>query len=86
MKRPIRFVRPNGPFVELSVNEDGHGIPIEIRDKIFQEGFSSGIGKSTGLGLFLIKKTMERYGGHIVVEENKPKGAKFVLSFPRGRG
>jgi signal transduction histidine kinase len=51
-------------------------------DKLFKEGFTFGENKSTGLGLFLIRKTMERYGGRIAALENQPHEARFVLSFP----
>ncbi len=75
-------IRSNGLFVEMTVADDGVGIPAEIKKMIFHEGFSFGHNKSTGLGLFLIRKTMDRYGGQITVEDNDPKGTKFVLRFP----
>ncbi|RLI85273.1 MAG: hypothetical protein DRO98_07250, partial [Archaeoglobales archaeon] len=33
----------------------------------------------TGLGLYLVKTLMERYGGSVEVEDNEPEGSVFVL-------
>lgn len=70
-------------FVLLRVADDGKGIPEEIRDRVFTEGYSYGEHKGTGLGLFLVKKTVERYGGWIRCEDNLPRGAVFVIGLPR---
>ncbi|MDH5533910.1 MAG: sensor histidine kinase [Candidatus Pacebacteria bacterium] len=60
----------------------GKGVPDEIKKFIFDEGFKHGKTGNTGLGLYIVAKTVERYGGKIWVEDNKPKGAVFVLEFP----
>ncbi|MDD1756727.1 MAG: GAF domain-containing sensor histidine kinase [Methanomassiliicoccales archaeon] len=70
-----------GDFVVLTVADDGTGIPEEARPKLFQEGFSYGERRSTGLGLFWIRKTMERYGGWAELAPSSGKGAAFVLAF-----
>jgi len=72
-----------GLYTELRIEDDGKGVPEDIRGKIFYEGYSFGETKGTGLGLYLAKKTMERYGGKIRMENTVPHGATFVLSFPR---
>jgi signal transduction histidine kinase len=48
------------PKVELRVSDNGVGIPAEVVDKLFVEGSSHGETKGSGLGLFMIRKTMER--------------------------
>jgi len=63
------------------VADDGSGIPKEARERLFQEGFSYGETRGTGLGLFWIRKTMERYGGWARLADSE-KGARFVLGFP----
>ncbi|MEM2086179.1 MAG: PAS domain-containing sensor histidine kinase [Archaeoglobaceae archaeon] len=65
--------------IYLSFEDDGAGIPENLRDRIFEKGFSTS--GSTGLGLFIVKKLIESYGGEIKLEDSK-KGAKFLLSFP----
>jgi len=69
-----------GGLTQLTVADDGTGIPEEARSKLFQEGFSYGEKRGTGLGLFWIKKTMERYGGWVKLVPSEG-GATFVLAF-----
>lgn len=66
-------------YAEIRIADFGKGIPDEIKDKIFEEGFTYGEKASTGLGLYIVKKLIERYAGEIRVEDNKPKGVVFVI-------
>ena len=68
-----------GDFCEIRVADYGKGIPEKIKDKVFEEGFSHGESASTGQGLYIVKKLVDRYGGEVEIEDNKPKGAIFVL-------
>ena len=68
---------------EMRIADYGKGIPSDVKDKIFEEGESFGDTRGSGLGLYIVKKVMERYGGEITVEDNKPKGAVFVLKFKK---
>jgi signal transduction histidine kinase len=74
------IIRREGGTVQLIVADDGRGIPEEARSRLFQEGFSYGERRSTGLGLFWIRKTMERYGGWVKLADSE-KGAAFSLGF-----
>ncbi|MGA1822396.1 MAG: PAS domain S-box protein [Thermoplasmatota archaeon] len=69
--------------VYLRISDDGKGIPNDYKDLIFKEGESFGENKGTGLGLFIVKKTMERYGGDVWVEDNEPRGTTFIMVFPK---
>ena len=60
--------------------DNGMGIPDEIKFMIFKEGFYHGKSGHTGIGLHIVKKTIERYGGYIYVDDNKPKGVAFIIS------
>ena len=64
---------------EIRITDTGEGIPEFIKDNVFEEGISYGSGKGSGLGLYIVKKTIERYGGTITVEDNKPKGTIFII-------
>jgi len=46
---------------------------------VFEKGFSTA--GSTGMGLFIVKKLVESFGGEIRLE-NSNRGARFVLTFP----
>jgi len=64
--------------VKLIYRDNGIGVPETNKSKLFQVGFSTG--KSSGLGLFLIKKLADVYGWRIVEEGQPNKGVKFVIS------
>ncbi len=70
--------KERGNWVEIRIIDNGKGIPNRIKDKIFEEGFKYESAGS-GLGLFLAKKVVERYGGEISVEDNKPRGTIFKI-------
>ncbi len=76
-------VEPKDEFCEIKVIDYGKGIPDNVKDKIFEEGFAYGHSGGTGLGLFIVKKLVERYGGSVEVRDNKPKGTIFVLRLKR---
>ena len=65
----------------VSIADNGSGIPDEIKEAIFEEGFRHGDTGQTGLGLHIVKKAMEKYGGHVSVSDNEPKGTTFTLKF-----
>ncbi len=67
----------------IKIIDYGKGIPDEIKGRIFEEGFSYGEDRSTGLGLYIVKNIIEKYGGEIRVEDNKPSGAVFVLKLKK---
>ena len=69
-------------FCEIRIADYGDGIPDELKERIFEEGFSTSGGM--GLGLHIAKKIVERYGGSIIVEDNKPAGCVFVIRLRRG--
>ncbi|WP_425447650.1 ATP-binding protein [Dethiothermospora halolimnae] len=56
-------------------------IPEDIREKIFNKGFSTKGDNGNGLGLFIIKRLVDKYGGDLklVVDEN---GNNFIVSIP----
>jgi len=66
---------------EVRIADNGTGIPDDIKKKIFEEGFKYGDTGNTGIGLHIVEKAMESYGGYAWVEDNEPKGAVFALRF-----
>jgi signal transduction histidine kinase len=64
----------------LIYEDDGVGIPVADKPKLFKEGYSTG--GSTGHGLYLIKKMMEAYGWTIQETGEPSKGARFVMTIP----
>ncbi len=70
-----------GDSVELKLVDDGIGIPDEIKHKVFDEGFTYGKNAGTGLGLFIVRSAMDRYGGSVRLEDSVPNGTTFILTF-----
>lgn len=69
------------PLVLLSVADRGEGISPEQRAKIFEPFLSNRKG-GTGLGLALVKKTVESHRGTIDVRSQEGKGTTFTLRLP----
>jgi PAS domain S-box-containing protein len=76
------FAESDGPgWVRIHVDDDGPGIPQELRTNIFKP-FTTTKRKGTGLGLAICKKIVEEHGGTISIEDAPTGGARFVLRFP----
>ena len=78
-------MKGNNEECEIRIADYGKGIPDEIKKRIFDERFRHGKTGGTGLGLHIVKKTVERYGGNIHVEDNEPRGAVFVIKLKINR-
>jgi PAS domain S-box-containing protein len=74
-----------GEYCEIKIAYYGVGIPEGVKEKIFEERFGYGETGGTGLGLYIVKKAMETYGGHVRVEDKIPRGAIFVLALRKVR-
>ena len=64
----------------IRVADNGKGIPDKIKNKVFDESFKYGEKGHTGLGLYIVKKTIESFNGSIRLENNEPKGAIFIIT------
>ena len=67
--------------LELVYEDDGVGIPNDMRSSLFKEGFT--LGKGTGYGLFMIKRICEVYGWNIQETGIQWKGVRFVITIPK---
>jgi signal transduction histidine kinase len=65
---------------KVIVEDDGIGIPANIKEQIFERGF----GSHTGFGLFLIREIISITGLSIVENGIEGKGARFEISLPPG--
>ena len=72
-----------GEFVELVVEDTGHGIPPEIIDRVFEPFFTTKeVGKGSGMGLASVHGIVHELGGHIVVDSTPGRGTRFHVLFP----
>ncbi|HZK30232.1 MAG TPA: ATP-binding protein, partial [Methanoregula sp.] len=64
----------------IIIEDDGVGIPLEEKEKIFEYGF----GKNTGMGLFLTREILGITGITIRETGEPGKGARFEVMLPKG--
>lgn len=70
-------------FQRIEITDRGRGIPEDQRAKVFTVPGSKNVNpSSTGVGLSIVRRAVERWGGHASVEAAEPTGARFVLLIP----
>lgn len=71
-------------FFTFSVKDNGQGIPKEYHEKIFNTFTTLGYQeKSTGMGLSIVKRVLNLYGGEIWLESEVSKGSTFYFTIPK---
>jgi two-component system phosphate regulon sensor histidine kinase PhoR len=93
----IKYGRPNGHVilgsrakgdgVEISVRDDGPGIPAEAQARVFERFYRVDKARSreqggTGLGLAIVKNVVQAHGGDVRVESMPGSGAAFFFTLP----
>ncbi len=84
-RRPRVTIRsrelPRSGVALLTVEDNGPGIPEELRERIFDPYFTTK-GSGTGLGLAIVKKIVLEHGGAIDVEPGAGGGTRFTIRLP----
>lgn len=79
-------IRSEGQNIQITVEDDGKGIPEEDKEHLFEPFYrgshAAGASPGSGLGLALSRKIFELHGGTITLEDADPHGAKFVVTLP----
>jgi signal transduction histidine kinase len=68
---------------EIRVSDNGPGIPIAIRNNLFDPFVSAGKPNGTGLGLAIVSKILADHGGGVSVESTSKNGTTFLVKLPR---
>ena len=72
-----------GRYVKLTVNDTGHGIDPEIKNRIFDPYFTTReVGKGSGMGLAVVHGIVTNHDGAISVDSEVGKGTSFSIFFP----
>jgi signal transduction histidine kinase len=74
-----------GDEVVLTVQDDGPGIPVELREKLFERFVRGGGDRApsgSGLGLAIVRAVARSHGGDVTVDETPGGGARFVVRLP----
>ncbi len=74
--------RPVDDHVEWIISDSGPGIPEEIRARIFEPYFTTKP-KGTGLGLALVRQTVDVHGGTVRAQPSDRGGTAVIMTFPR---
>ena len=81
-KIEIKARKNNGSLL-LSIMDNGPGIPKDQQGKIFDMFYRLHESKSgTGLGLYIVKETVDRLKGNINIKSAPDKGARFEITLP----
>ncbi len=77
--------RKSGPAVELSVTDDGAGVPYALQPKIFDKfvQVDDEHPSGSGLGLSICKEIVEAHGGRIWVDSEPGQGSRFTFTLRR---
>lgn len=77
-------VERDGDGIRFAVIDHGPGVPVDLRERIFEpfERFDPQSGHGTGLGLPVSRRLAEALGGSLMVEETAGGGATFILKIP----
>ena len=89
-QHPIELIASE--MILLTVEDEGPGIPVELREKVFDKFFrvtaqAAALPRSNGLGmgLAIVRGIVNAHGGRIRVESGRNgKGARFILTLPIG--
>jgi signal transduction histidine kinase len=68
---------------EIRVTDNGPGIPVAIRNNLFDPFVSAGKPNGTGLGLSIVSKIIADHGGVVSVESTSASGTTFLVKLPR---
>ena len=70
-------------FILVQIRDTGPGIPREHLSKVFDPFFTTReVGKGTGLGLNIVHRVVEKYGGNIQIESEVGQGTTVMISLP----
>ncbi len=68
-------------FQQVSVSDNGPGIPADVLPKLFVPFFTTKA-RGTGLGLAVVQKIIVQHGGQVVVRNRPEGGAEFIVTLP----
>ncbi|GAA2144906.1 ATP-binding protein [Nocardioides koreensis] len=71
-----------GRGVRLVVDDEGSGIPPELRRRVFTKFWKDGARGGSGLGLYIVNGLVRAHGGTVTIDQAPGGGARIVLTWP----
>ncbi len=75
-----------GDRIEITVEDNGPGVPADIKDRMFTPYFTTKGPGGTGLGLAIVHRIVSDHGGRVVVGDAAGGGARFAIELPLRQG
>jgi len=69
----------------IEISDNGAGMSKLALEHAFEEGFSYGKNKGTGIGLYLVRNLMDNIGGTIVLQNRYPHGVTAIIKIKKGK-
>lgn len=86
-RRKVFFSMQDTPEgLTITIRDMGPGIPVELRESIFRQGFSTKGSANCGLGLYLVKRYVNMSGGSISIHDADGGGVIFNINIPKEQG
>ena len=68
--------------VRLTVDDEGEGIPVEIRRRVFTKFWKHGVRGGSGLGMYIVNGLVRAHGGTVEIGESPAGGARISVTWP----
>lgn len=72
--------------LEVSFADNGPGVPIELRDRIFEKFYRGADSGGAGLGLSISRRIIQSFDGSLELDRTFTRGARFVVRLPLAEG
>jgi signal transduction histidine kinase len=79
-----RRLHPDSEYdgVLLTVDDEGEGIPVEIRKRVFTKFWQHGVRGGSGLGMYIVNGLVRAHGGTVEILDSPSGGARIALTWP----
>lgn len=77
----VRGARANGK-VTVAIEDDGYGVPEELRSALFTRFGRVRASGGSGLGLYIVRRIIEKHGGNVAFAPREPHGSTFTMTLP----
>ncbi|WP_439939661.1 ATP-binding protein [Nocardia sp. N13] len=73
---------PSLPGVRITVDDEGEGIPVELRRRVFTKFWTTGESGGSGLGMYIVGGLSRAHGGLVTIEDAPGGGARVMVDWP----